>query len=94
MMLSGAEADRHPVLAFSPRASTTQVLRAAFARAPYGVIGCGEDGTIQFVNVLASAIFDYPPDVLIGQSLSRLLPGAVAPQDQWTDFRKNPLSAR
>ena len=63
--------------------------------APHGVVVSGEDGTILFVNVLASAIFDYPPGELIGQSLSRLLPGAVpaAHDDQWTEFWKNPHSA-
>ena len=95
MMLSVAEADRHqPLMAFAPRASgPLDVLRAAFERAPHGVIVCGEDGTIQFVNVLASAIFDYPPDALIGQSLSRLLPGAVAHDDPWAEFWKNPHRA-
>ena len=78
MLLSVAEGDRRqPVIAFAPRESDPlDVLRAALARAPHGVIVCGEDGTILFVNGLASAIFDYPPDELIGQPLSRLLPGA------------------
>ena len=40
-------------------------------------------------------MFDYPPGELIGQPLSRLLPGAVPEphDDQWTTFWKNPHSA-
>ena len=47
------------------------------------------------MNAPASAIFDYPPAELIGQPLSRLLPGAVpaAHDDQWTEFWKNPHRA-
>ena len=54
------------------------VLRAAFEGSPHGVVVSGEDGTILFVNVPASAIFDYPPGELIGQPLSRLLPEVAA----------------
>ena len=90
--MSSTEADRNQLIALPPSAGgPLDVLRAAFARAPHGVIVCGEDGRIQFVNVLASAIFDYSPDALIGQSLSRLLPGAVASEDQWSEFWRNPL---
>ncbi len=81
---------------FSPSAcAPLDVLRAAFEGSPHGVVVSGEDGTILFVNALASAIFDYPPGQLIGQPLSRLLPEAVPPphDDRWTEFWKNPHSA-
>jgi formate hydrogenlyase transcriptional activator len=54
------------------------VLRAAFEASPHGVVVFSEDGAIRFINESASAIFDYSPADLIGQSVSRLMP-VVAP---------------
>jgi len=66
-------------------------LRMVFEGASHGVIVGGEDGTILFANVIASAIFGYAPGELVGQPLSRLLPESQpsAHDDQssafWTD---------
>ena len=97
MILSTRATVRHqPLPVFSPRVcDPLDILCAAFEGSPHGVVVSDEDGTILFANAPASAIFDYPPGELIGQPLSRLLPGAVpaAHDDQWTEFWKNPHGA-
>jgi PAS domain S-box-containing protein len=79
----------------SRESAPLDVLRAAFEESPHGVVVSGEDGTILFANVPASAMFAYPPGQLIGQPLSRLMPGAVpsAHDHRWTEFWANPRSA-
>jgi len=81
---------------FAPReCAPLEVLRAAFEGSPHGAVVSGEDGTILFANVPASAMFGCPPGQLIGQPLSRLLPEAVPPpnDDRWTTFWANPHGA-
>jgi PAS domain S-box-containing protein len=88
--------DRHPSpWTASPGASYAfDVLRAAFEGLPNGVVLSDEDGTILFVNAPASAVFNYQPGELIGQPLSRLLPGVpAAHDDKWTEIWKNPRRA-
>jgi PAS domain S-box-containing protein len=61
------------------------VLRVAFEGSPHGIIVSAEDGTIQFVNGLASRIFAYELGELLGQPLSRLLPEPTPASDSsWT----------
>ncbi len=77
----------HPPSVVQPSAcAPIDVLRIAFEASPHGQIVSDKDGAIMFANVKASAIFDYPPDALNGQPLSRLLPDMVpAPHDAfWT----------
>jgi PAS domain S-box-containing protein len=72
-----------------------EVLRSAFGQSPNGVVVSRDDGTILFVNELASAILDYPLGELVGQPLARLLPGVVpeAHDAMWTRFWENPDGA-
>jgi transcriptional regulator with GAF, ATPase, and Fis domain len=53
-----------------------RMFRAVFDATPYGVLVATEEGTILFANAAASSIFAFPPDELIGQPISRLLPQA------------------
>ena len=71
--------------------SLVEALRAPFAGASHGVIVASENGIIQLVNVAAAAIFNFRPSDLIGEPLSRLLPGAAPPahEDQRAEFWKN-----
>jgi formate hydrogenlyase transcriptional activator len=96
MMLSDCGTDRFPSPVFAPRAcNPLDVLRGAFERSPNGVVVAGDNGTIVFVNGLASAIFHYPLGALVGQPLSQLLPGTVpaAHDAQWTRFWNEPHRA-
>jgi PAS domain S-box-containing protein len=53
------------------------ILRAAFEESAHGVVVFGDDAAIHFVNDSASAIFGYAARDLVGQPVSRLLPGLV-----------------
>jgi PAS domain S-box-containing protein len=80
----------------SPRArAPLDVLCDALEGSPNGVVVSVEDGTIQFMNVAASAIFDYPPGALIGQPLSRVMPEAMPKPDaaRFAPSWKSPGSA-
>jgi formate hydrogenlyase transcriptional activator len=71
-------------------------LRAAFEESPHGVVVFGEDTTIRFVDAPAAAIFDYAPSDLVGQPVSRLLPGlATSPHVDrfWKNGGGPPASA-
>jgi PAS domain S-box-containing protein len=71
------------------------VLRGAFEGTPQGIVVSGDDGTILFANTPATEIFGLPLCVLVGQPLSRLLPGVVpaAHDMQWTGFCDDPHRA-
>jgi PAS domain S-box-containing protein len=89
-MWSGSEVvgrePRRP-LGPAPTADSLGVLRLAFEGAPHGVVVSGEDGTIRFVNSLASSMFGYRPGELVGQPVSRLLPRPASggSDEHWAD---------
>ncbi len=91
----GYSTRRTPLAGFSSVRDSLDVLRIAFEASPRGVVVSDEHGTILFANAPALAIFDYPLGLLIGQPLSRLLPGTMpAPHDDgWEEFWKHPHGA-
>jgi formate hydrogenlyase transcriptional activator len=100
-MLAKHERDlRQPPPSFAPQEfAPMSVLHLAFEAAPYGIIVLAEDGTIEFVNARACAIFAYSQDELRGQPLCRLLPELTSPvhsdqahDDPCTEFWKDPES--
>src|SRR3954466_10050107 len=48
------------------------VLPTVFDGAPNAILVAEDDGTIVFANAAAGAIFDYPADQLVRQSIARL----------------------
>lgn len=54
---------------------TTSQLRAIFDHAIDGIITIDDQGIIEMVNPAASKLFGYTPDELIGENISKLMPG-------------------
>src|SRR5262245_1954672 len=67
-------------------------LRLSFDGAAHGIVVAAADGTIVFVNDLASRLFAYSPGELLGQPLSRVLPDPTPPaaEDGWIEFWRSP----
>jgi len=72
---------------------SNETLQVAFDGSPHGVIVSGEDGAILFANETAGTIFACAPDRLIGQPASGLLHDAMADNDPFLEFWKNPAHA-